>query len=163
MSEEQAVVDPVEALPEEQAEMNFSSALDAAFENLNSVDTPPEPEPEPVEEDAPETEVEETEVEKTDDSVEDQTEVSSDTSDDDSFDPTSDLDADIGDDWTPKAASRFKALKAELKESTTELDQLRQQVSEKDSKIKELSGMSEYPDYEEEDCRQVWRRRKCYH
>ena len=142
MSEEQAVADPTDSLPEEQSEMNFTAALDAAFENLNKVDTP-EPD------DTAETEVEETEAVTTDEPVEEQAEVDGNDSDDDSFDPTSDLDDDIGDDWTPKAASRFKALKAELKESTTELDQLRQQVSEQESKIKELSGMSQYPDYED--------------
>ena len=143
MSEEQAVADPIDSLPEEQPEMDFTAALDAAFENLNTVDTPPETD-EPAE-----TEVEETEAVTKDEAVEEQAEVSDDNYDDDSFDPTSDLDDDIGDDWTPKAASRFKSLKAELKESTTELDQLRQQVSEQESKIKELSGMSDNPDYED--------------
>ena len=142
MSEEQAVADPTDSLPEEQPEMDFTAALDAAFENLNTVDTP-EPD------DTAEADVEETETVAKDEPVEEQTEVDDNDSNDDSFDPTSDLDDDIGDDWTPKAASRFKALKAELKESTTELDQLRQQVSEQESKIKELSGMSEYPDYED--------------
>lgn len=143
MSEEQAVADPIDSLPEEQPEMDFTAALDAAFENLNTVDTPPETD------ETAETEVEETEAVTKDEAVEEQAEVSDDNSDDDSFDPTSDLDDDIGDDWTPKAASRFKSLKAELKESTTELDQLRQQVSEQESKIKELSGMSDNPDYED--------------
>jgi hypothetical protein len=143
MSEEQAVADPIDSLPEEQPEMDFTAALDAAFENLNTVDTPPETD------ETAETEVEETEAVTKDEVVEEQAEVSDDNSDDDSFDPTSDLDDDIGDDWTPKAASRFKSLKAELKESTTELDQLRQQVSEQESKIKELSGMSDNPDYED--------------
>tara|TARA_R100000655_G_scaffold87857_1_gene128132 strand:- start:1220 stop:2413 length:1194 start_codon:yes stop_codon:yes gene_type:complete len=149
MSEEQAVADPIDSLPDEQSEMNFTTALDAAFENLeglNEIEPPPEPD-EPSEK-----ENEETEVIQEDGDTEEKAEVSSDdssTPDDDSFDPTSDLDDDLGDDWTPKAASRFKALKAELKESNTELDQLRQQVTEQDSKIKELSGMSEYPDYEE--------------
>ena len=143
MSEKQAVADPIDSLPEEQPEMDFTAALDAAFENLNTVDTPPETD------ETAETEVEETEAVTKDEAVEEQAEVSDDNSDDDSFDPTSDLDDDIGDDWTPKAASRFKSLKAELKESTTELDQLRQQVSEQESKIKELSGMSDNPDYED--------------
>ena len=143
MSEEQAVADPIDSLPEEQPEMDFTAALDAAFENLNTVDTPPETD------ETAETEVEETEAVTKDEAVEEQAEVSDDNYDDDSFDPTSDLDDDIGDDWTPKAASRFKSLKAELKESTTELDQLRQQVSEQESKIKELSGMSDNPDYED--------------
>lgn len=143
MSEEQAIADPIDSLPEEQPEMDFTAALDAAFENLNTVDTPPETD------ETAETEVEETEAVTKDEAVEEQAEVSDDNSDDDSFDPTSDLDDDIGDDWTPKAASRFKSLKAELKESTTELDQLRQQVSEQESKIKELSGMSDNPDYED--------------
>ena len=65
-----------------------------------------------------------------------------------SFDPTDDLDAEVGDDWTPKAASRFKQLKAELKASTEELETLRQQMAENESKVKELSGEAESADLE---------------
>lgn len=139
MSEETAVADPVDSLPAEQ--MDFSSALDAAFANL---DVPQDPEP--VEEESVEEEVE---VEENEETTEDKTEVESgeeeeaeEKSEEDleSFDPTDELDAEIGEDWTPKAASRFKQLKAELKTVTGELETLRQEASESQSKVKELTG-----------------------
>ena len=139
MSEETAVADPVDSLPEEQ--MDFSSALDAAFANL---DVPQDPES--VEDESVEGEVE---VEENEETTEDKTEVESgeeeeaeEKSEEDleSFDPTDELDAEIGEDWTPKAASRFKQLKAELKTVTGELETLRQEASESQSKVKELTG-----------------------
>tara|TARA_R100000458_G_C8274619_1_gene249607 strand:- start:1742 stop:2926 length:1185 start_codon:yes stop_codon:yes gene_type:complete len=145
MSEETAVeaTDPVDSLPEEQ--MDFSTALDAAFAQLEN----PDPEPEPEPEEAPEAEVEETNEEE---AAEETTEVAEEkeepTEELESFDPTDDLDAEVGDDWTPKAASRFKQLKAELKASTEELETLRQQMAENESKVKELSGEAESADLE---------------
>jgi len=56
MSEDTAAVeatDPVDSLPEE-AQMDFSSALDAAFAQLENPDAPPEPEPESKPEEAAE-------------------------------------------------------------------------------------------------------------
>lgn len=140
--------DPVEALPEEQ-QMDFSSALDAAFAKLEN----PEPEPEPEVETEPQAESEEaTEAEAEEPSGEKDAEKSDETTeekaDSESFDPTDDLESEVGDDWTPKAASRFKKLKAELKASTDELDALRQQASETDSKVKELTGAAEANDIE---------------
>lgn len=139
MSEETAVeaTDPVDSLPEEQ--MDFSTALDAAFAQLDNPDPEPEPEPEtdtePESEETPE--VEESSEEETTEEVEETSEA---TDENESFDPTDDLDAEVGDDWTPKAASRFKQLKAELKASTEELETLRQKMAENESKVKELSG-----------------------
>tara|TARA_R110002153_G_scaffold3575_2_gene17163 strand:- start:604 stop:1755 length:1152 start_codon:yes stop_codon:yes gene_type:complete len=129
MSEENAVADPVDALPEA-SQMDFSSALDAAFANL---DLPKdEATAEPVEEAEAEVEVAETE---------ETTEVESESAEElESFDPTDELGEDVGDDWTPKAAARFKQLKTELKTVTSELEGLRQSSTEKDSKVKELSG-----------------------
>jgi hypothetical protein len=130
MSEETAVADPVDTLPEE-SQMDFSSALDAAFANLDAPQD--EVTPEPVEE---VEEVEEVEAE-----TEETSEVESETEEElETFDPTDELDSEIGDDWTPKAASRFKQLKTELKSVTSELEELRQAATEKDSKVKELSG-----------------------
>tara|TARA_R110002167_G_scaffold7353_4_gene34821 strand:- start:626 stop:1789 length:1164 start_codon:yes stop_codon:yes gene_type:complete len=133
MSEENAVADPVDALPEA-SQMDFSSALDAAFANL---DLPKdEATADPVEEVETETEVE-AEVAET----EETTEVESESAEElESFDPTDELGEDVGDDWTPKAAARFKQLKTELKTVTSELEGLRQSSTEKDSKVKELSG-----------------------
>jgi hypothetical protein len=63
--------------------------------------------------------------------------------------PIDDLSEDIGNDWTPKAANRFKQIKAELKSSSAELQQLRQQQSEYESRIKELTGLAESNDVEQ--------------
>jgi hypothetical protein len=63
--------------------------------------------------------------------------------------PVENLTENVGDDWTPKAASRFKQLKSELKSSKSELDTLRQQQLEQQSKIRELTGLTENKDVEE--------------
>ena len=100
---------------------SFMDALDAAFEGMTSGDTPePEPTPEPEAEAVQE----------------------------DTPDPTENLTEDIGDDWTPKAASRFKQLKSELKDTSTELQTLRQQQEEYEAKITELSGLAQSQDVE---------------
>lgn len=66
------------------------------------------------------------------------------------YDETIDeLSEDIGDDWTPKAANRFKQLKTELKTSSYELEQLRQKQVEYESRIKELTGLAESNDVEQ--------------
>ncbi len=136
MREEIEVADPVEALPEAaEAQLDFGSALDAAFARLDNPEA--ESEPEPVEEEVEEVEAEAEEV--TEEATEEPTETEPEAKEE-SFDPTDDLNEDIGDDWTPKAASRFKQLKSELKTATDELETLRQQASENDVKVKELSG-----------------------
>jgi len=63
--------------------------------------------------------------------------------------PIDELNEDIGDDWTPKAANRFKQLKTELKTSSTELEQLRQEKIEYESRIKELTGLADSQDVEQ--------------
>lgn len=68
---------------------------------------------------------------------------------DDFSEPIDDLTEDIGDDWTPKAANRFKQLKTELKTSSSELEQLRQKQVEYESRIKELTGLAENKDVEQ--------------
>lgn len=145
MSEEtatQEVADPVDTLPDQQ--MDFGSALDAAFAALtdNAPEPEPEPEPEPTPEPEPEPEPEPKQSEEEPKAEEAQEELGE-------FDPTDALDSDVGDDWTPKAASRFKQLKAELKASNDELESLRQQMAENDSKVKELSGELQATDIEE--------------
>lgn len=140
---EQEVTDPVDSLPDQQ--MDFSSALDKAFEALNEPD--PEPAPEPEAE--TESKSEETPAVESEEKSEGEVEGGEKQEELESFDPTDDLDADVGDDWTPKAASRFKKLKAELKASTDELNSLRQSMSEKETKVKELSGELNATDVEE--------------
>ena len=63
--------------------------------------------------------------------------------------PIDGLSEEIGDDWTPKAAHRFKQLKAELKTSSFELEQLRQKQVEYESQIRELTGIAESNDIEQ--------------
>lgn len=63
--------------------------------------------------------------------------------------PMDDLTEDVGDEWTPKAANRFKQLKTELKSSASELEQLRQKQVEYESQIKELTGLAENKDVEQ--------------
>lgn len=149
MSEEAVapeVTDPVESLPDNE-QMDFGSALDAAFAALSNPEpetqAEPEPEPEPEKKNEEESTQEVVEPEATSEEKEEPQEEL------ESFDPTDDLETDLGDDWTPKAASRFKQLKAELKASTDALEEMRQTMTEKESKVKELSGEINSTDVEE--------------
>ena len=131
----------VDALPDAVEPTSFEATLEAAFANLDQAPAEPEPvaeeppaaepEPEPVAEESSE-EVQDTgnEVQESDDPIENLTE-------------------DIGDEWTPKAANRFKELKTELKTNRSELEQLRQQSAEYESKIQELTGLAENKDVEQ--------------
>lgn len=131
----------VDALPDAAEPTSFEATLEAAFANLDQAPAEPEPvaeeppaaepEPEPVAEESSE-EVQDTgnEVQESDDPIENLTE-------------------DIGDEWTPKAANRFKELKTELKTNRSELEQLRQQSKEYESKIQELTGLAENKDVEQ--------------
>jgi len=127
----------VESLPDAGNEpASFSDALEQALEKMGAeapepepeVAPEPEPEPEPEAETAPEPEA----AEKTTEEAE--------------VAPLDQLSEDVGDDWTPKAASRFKQLKAELKNSSSELETLRQKSVEHEARIKELSAINEADD-----------------
>ena len=127
----------IESLPDAGAEdLSFEDSLEAAFANFNaepsaSVKEPAAEDPaveEPVEEPA----AEEPAAEESG-----------------GEEPIEALTEDIGDDWTPKAASRFKQLKSELKSSKSELEALRQQQQINESKIKELTGLTENKDVEQ--------------
>tara|TARA_R110002020_G_scaffold178191_3_gene371052 strand:- start:511 stop:1704 length:1194 start_codon:yes stop_codon:yes gene_type:complete len=143
-AEQVAEAPAVEQLPDEpQEQASFMSALDNAFAEIDSSpeltpeipegdsDTEPEPTPEPEltpePEPAPEPEP---------------------TKEETSFDPTNDLDESLDEGWTPKAANRFKQLKSELKETTSEVDKYRQLYEENQQKIKELAGSTELNDIE---------------
>ena len=122
------VEDAVESVPDTSdnsvEQLSFMDAIDSAFNE--KIETPQEP--------TPVAEVEEAEPEVV--PIEEvlgedfQQEESSEEQDTDENDPTDVLSEDLGDDWTPKAASRFKQLKTELKQTSTELHQLRQQKEE---------------------------------
>jgi len=122
----------VDALPDATEPSSFEASLEAAFASLDQAPAEPEPEPaaEPEPEPEPEPAVEDTEIQE-------------------SGDPIEGLSEDIGDDWTPKAANRFKELKTELKTNRSELEQLRQQSKEYETKIQELTGLAESKDVEQ--------------
>lgn len=118
----------IDALPDATEPASFEASLEAAFANMDQATTDPEPptadpEPEPAAVE-PEPEIQDT-------------------------DPIESLTDNIGDDWTPKAANRFKELKTELKTNRSELDMLRQQSAEYQSKIQELTGLVENKDVEQ--------------
>lgn len=139
---EAEVVDNVESLPDANEPQSFEASLEAAFANINQeISEPEEVAEEPV---AEETEVEEVE-EVEEEPVAEETEEAS----DEEVSPLDSLTEDIGDEWTPKAANRFKELKTELKTSRSELEQLRQQSTEYESKIQELTALAENKDVEQ--------------
>ena len=122
----------VESLPDASEEPSFESSLEAAFARLDEV---PEVAPEPVAEEPLEALSEEPAEEPAEEPVATKPE-----------EPLEALSEDIGDDWTPKAASRFKQLKTELKSSKSELGMLRQQQLAYEQKIQELTGLTENKD-----------------
>lgn len=135
----------IDALPDAAEPTSFEASLEAAFANLDQAPAEPEPvaeepepatEPEPVAEPEPEPVAEESSEEVQDTEIQD-------------TDPIENLTEDIGDEWTPKAANRFKELKTELKTNRSELEQLRQQSREYESKIQELTGLAENKDVEQ--------------
>jgi hypothetical protein len=131
----------VDALPDAAEPTSFEASLEAAFANLDQAPAEPEPvaEEPPAAEPEPEPVAEESSEEEQDTGNEEQ----------ESDDPIENLTEDIGDEWTPKAANRFKELKTELKTNRSELDQLRQQSKEYESKIQELTGLAENKDVEQ--------------
>ena len=133
----------IDALPDAAEPTSFEASLEAAFANLDQAPAEPEPEPEPAAEPAAEPEPEPVAEESSEEVQDTGNEVQ------ESDDPIENLTEDIGDEWTPKAANRFKELKTELKTNRSELEQLRQQSKEYESKIQELTGLAENKDVEQ--------------
>ncbi len=132
------VTDAVADLPDASEEpASFTDALDAALAKFEN--PPPETAAEP-EAAAPEAAPEAT-PEATPE-AEPETKEATD-------DPLESLSEDIGDDWTPKAASRFKQLKAELKTNRSEVEELRQTLKEQEAKMQEMSGLVENRDIDQ--------------
>ena len=129
----------VESLPDTGEGMSFESSLEAALANLDAA-----PNEEAAPEETPEIPQEVAEEPAAEPEAEPVAEEPSES--DEPAEPIEALSDDIGDDWTPKAASRFKQLKTELKSSKSELDMLRQQQQEYESKIQELTGITESKD-----------------
>ena len=132
----------IESLPDASGEdVGFADALESALSKLSgeAPETPVEEAPEtPVEE--PTEEVPEKTTEEAPENPEPE-----ETKEEGGDDPLADLTEDI-DDWTPKAASRFKQLKSELKTNQSEVEQLRQSLKEQESKVKEMSGLVDNKD-----------------
>jgi hypothetical protein len=129
--------DPVAAIPDtggDAGDFSFEAALEAS---INAVDAPAEEapvqesvrveDPKKEEEATPEAEAE-AEAEATD-------------PEDGSNDLLDSLDADVGDDWTPKASAAFQRLKTELKSERVERETLAQRAREAEAKIAELEGV----------------------
>jgi len=134
-------IEEIPAMEQPAESASFTDALEAALSSLNEEpkgESNPEPESAPEPEAAPETT----------ESSEETTEQES-TENTESNEPLDDLTEDVGDNWTPKAASRFKKLKEELKSNQSETDQLRHQLEEQDLKIKEMSGLVENRDIDQ--------------
>ena len=126
---------PVEAIPDVPAndQLSFADALETALGNLDAGEPTETVESIPVAEEpvAEEPVSEEPVSEPTDQ------------------EPLDSLSEDIGDKWTPKAASRFKQLKSELKNNQSEVEQLRHTVTEQEAKLKEMSGLVENRDIDQ--------------
>ena len=133
--------DPVAAIPEvggDAGDFSFEAALEAS---INAVDEPAVEET-PAAEEAPA--VEETKKEEsaeTEPAAEESTETEGEEKTEDSNDLLDSLDADVGDDWTPKASSAFQRLKTELKSERVERETLTQRAKEAEAKVAELEGV----------------------
>lgn len=138
---------PIEALPDEQpvmADISFLDAIDQALSNKSAGEfTPPTMEEREEATPTPEEPAEEPKEEPAEEPKEEPAEEAT-----EEADPIEQLTEDIGDDWTPKAANRFKELKSELKTSRTELEDLRQLTREQSSKLEEMAALVENRDIE---------------
>lgn len=141
----------VEALPDVGGEdLSFEDSLEAALAGLGNTAEEPVAEEPVAEEPVAEEPIEEPVVEElTEEPVAEEPTEEPVAEENTSEEPIEALTEDIGDDWTPKAASRFKELKTELKTNRTELEALRQQQTEYEAKIKELTGLAENKDVEQ--------------
>ena len=141
-SHSESVAEPtaVEELPDAGEQLSFEASLDAAFARLDEASSGEPEQTEPFDDKAV------NKVEQADEA--EQPAEPEQPAESEEQEPIESLTEDIGDDWTPKAASRFKQLKTELKSSKSELDMLRQQQQEYESKIKELTGLTESKDLE---------------
>ena len=134
----------VESLPDAGEDLSFESSFESSLEAaLANLDAAPNEEAAPEETPEIPQEVAEDPAAEPEPVAEEPAETAE---SDEPAEPIEALSEDIGDDWTPKAASRFKQLKTELKSSKSELDMLRQQQQEYESKIKELTGLTENRD-----------------
>ena len=125
----------IESIPDASpVEDGFSSAVDRAFGNLETALQTPAKQDKSAKTTTPEPTQVEPGNEETDFGDDSPEAVSED------LPPEDQLDTDL-DDWTPKAAKRFKQLKEERKQYRSEIDELRQKTKEYEAQLQELSGM----------------------
>jgi len=137
-------IEDVPAQPMEAGDTSFFEAIENA---LNPPAEPAETQTEETTTEEPELKPEETQTE--DPPLADKEESSEPETKEEGSEEKDPLDAlteDVGDEWTPKAANRFKQLKTELKSNRSELQQLQQTVKEQEKQISEMKGLSESED-----------------
>ena len=137
----------VENVPEQPMEAGDTSFFEAIENALNPPPEPAETQTEETTTEEPELKPEETQTE--DPPLADKEESSEPETKEEGSEEKDPLDAlteDVGDEWTPKAANRFKQLKTELKSNRSELQQLQQTVKEQEQQISEMKGLSESED-----------------
>ena len=131
--------DPVAAIPDtgggDAGDFSFEAALEAS---INAVDAPVE--------EAPAEQVEEPKKEETapaeaTEEAKPEAEAEATDPEDGSNDLLDSLDADVGDDWTPKASAAFQRLKTELKSERVERETVLQRAKEAEAKVAELEGV----------------------
>jgi hypothetical protein len=130
------VTSAIESLPSEESVESSQSFMEAIDQALSPQAVTP------VAEEAPQEPVEEPKEEPVEEVKEEPTEETS----EESTDPIEQLTENFGDDWTPKAANRFKELKSELKSNRSELEELRQLSKEQTSKLEEMAALVENKD-----------------
>lgn len=138
----------VDALPDtSEGNLGFQDALEAALGRLSG-EPPQEETTQPAQEPAQEATEEITEEVKSEEQPAEEKVEAEDPKKEESSEDTSPLDelTEELDDWTPKAANRFKQLKSELKSNQSEVEKLRQQLKEQTSKVDEMSGLVENKD-----------------
>jgi len=136
----EVAADPIAAIPDTGAadtgDFSFEAALEAS---INAVDAPVEEAPaEQVEEPKKE---ETAPAETTEEAKPATPEAEATDPEDGSNDLLDSLDADVGDDWTPKASAAFQRLKTELKSERVERETLTQRAKEAEAKVAELEGV----------------------
>ena len=139
------VTSAVESLPSEESVESSQSFMDAIDQALSPQAVTPQAE-EPVAEEAPQEPVEEPKEEAKEEPVEEAKEEPTEETSEESTDPIEQLTESLGEDWTPKAANRFKELKSELKSNRSELEELRQLSKEQTSKLEEMAALVENKD-----------------
>ena len=138
----EVAADPIAAIPDTGAadtgDFSFEAALEAS---INAVDAPVEEAPAEQVEEPKKEETAPAETTEATEEAKPEAEAEATDPEDGSNDLLDSLDADVGDDWTPKASAAFQRLKTELKSERVERETLTQRAREAEAKIAELEGV----------------------